>query len=184
MAQAAAGEQKSSNETLQSINGALTTAKEAMQSLNEELQTVNAGLQPEVDDLTEVGNDLADLLNGTEIATHVLSADLELRRFTTGATKLFRFIPGDAGRPPSDVATELDCPQLGQDALERLRTLMFNEAVAGTHDGRWFRLLVLRNRTLESKIDGVVITFTAITAIKPLQTRLRGALTSPAGSRP
>ncbi len=167
-------ELQSTNEELQSTNEELTTSKEELQSLNEELQTVNAELQSKVDDLTEVRNDMANLLNSTEIATVFLSADMKLRRFTTSATKLFKFRPGDLGRPLSDIATDLNYPQLGAEALDVLETLIFKETVASTHDDRWFRVRTMPYRTQDNVIDGAVITFTDITTIKQLEARLRG----------
>jgi two-component system CheB/CheR fusion protein len=69
-------ELQSTNEELQSTNEELTTSKEELQSLNEELQTVNAELQSRVDDLTWVRNDMANLLNSTEIATVFLDNEM------------------------------------------------------------------------------------------------------------
>ena len=178
-------ELQSTNEELQSTNEELTTSKEEMQSLNEELQTVNAELQSKVDDLTEVRNDMANLLDSTEIATIFLSADMKLRRFTACATNLFKLIPGDVGRPLSDVATDLDYPQLHQHAFDVLRTLRFTETVVTASDGRWFRVRVMPYHTLDRRIDGVVITFTDITAIKQLEARLRKVQEpSPDGAAP
>jgi chemotaxis methyl-accepting protein methylase len=166
-------ELQSTNEEMQSTNEELTTSKEELQSLNEELQTVNAELQSKVDDLTWVRNDMANLLNSTEIATVFLDNEMKLRRFTTYATKLFKLIPGDIGRPLSDLATDLDYPQLKADAMAVLGTLIFKESQAATHDGRWFRVRIMPYRTLDSMIDGVVITFTDITVIKQLEAQLR-----------
>ncbi|MDP1524949.1 MAG: CheR family methyltransferase [Rhodocyclaceae bacterium] len=166
-------ELQSTNEELQSTNEEMTTSREELQSLNEELQTVNAELQSKVDDLTWVRNDMTNLLNSTEIATIFLDNEMRLRRFTTHATKLFKLIPGDVGRPLSHVVTDLDYPQLKEDALDVLRTLMFQETVAATHDGRWFRVRIMPYRTQENVIDGVVITFTDITGIKQLEAELR-----------
>lgn len=176
-------ELQSTNEELQSTNEELTTSKEEMQSLNEELQTVNAELLSKVDDLIEVKNDMANLLDSTEIATIFLSADMKLRRFTACATNLFKLIPGDIGRPLSDVATDLDYPQMFQDALDVLRTLRFKELVTTTRGGRWYRVRVMPYRTLDNRIDGVVITFTDVTETKQLEARLRAAL-PPQGERP
>ena len=166
-------ELQSTNEELQSTNEELTTSKEELQSLNEELQTVNAELQSKVDDLTWVRNDMANLLNSTEIATVFLDNEMNLRRFTNYATKLFKLIPGDIGRPLSDLATDLDYPQLKADAMAVLGTLIFKESQAATHDGRWFRVRIMPYRTLDNMIDGVVITFTDITVIKQLEAQLR-----------
>jgi PAS domain S-box-containing protein len=98
---------------------------------------------------------------------------MKLRRFTTFATKLFKLIPGDVGRPLSHVVTDLDYPQLQDDALEVLRTLVFREKVVTTHDGRWYRARIMPYRTQDNVIDGVVITFTDITEIKQLEAELR-----------
>ena len=54
-----------------------------------------------------------------------------------------------------------------------LRTLVFKETVVGTHDGRSYRVRVMPYRTQANMIDGVVITFTDITAIKLLEAQLR-----------
>jgi two-component system CheB/CheR fusion protein len=167
-------ELQSTNEELQSTNEELTTSKEELQSLNEELQTVNAELQSKVDDLTWVRNDMANLLNSTEIATVFLDNDMRLRRFTTHATKLFKLIPGDVGRPLSHVVTDLDYPQLKADAVEVLRTLVFIEKAVATVDGRWYRVRIMPYRTQDNVIDGVVITFIDITEIKQLEARLEG----------
>jgi len=166
-------ELQSTNEELQSTNEELTTSKEELQSLNEELQTVNAELQSKVDDLTWVRNDMTNLLNSTEVATVFLDSEMKLRRFTTFATKLFKLIPGDVGRPLSHVVTDLDYSQLKDDALEVLRTLVFQEKEVSTHDGRWYRARIMPYRTQDNVIDGVVITFTDITEIKLLEAELR-----------
>lgn len=166
-------ELQSTNEELQSTNEELTTSKEELQSLNEELQTVNAELQSKVDDLTWVRNDMTNLLNSTEIATVFLDNEMRLRRFTTFATKLFKLIPGDVGRPLSHVVTDLDYPQLKDDALEVLRSLVFQEKEVTTHDDRWYRVRIMPYRTQDNVINGVVITFTDITKIKQLEIKLR-----------
>jgi two-component system CheB/CheR fusion protein len=165
-------ELQSTNEELQSTNEELTTSKEELQSLNEELQTVNAELQSKVDDLTWVRNDMTNLLNSTEIATVFLDNEMKLRRFTTHATKLFKLIQGDVGRPLTHVVTDLDYPQLRADAVEVLRTLVFIEKAVATIDGRWYRARIMPYRTQDNVIDGVVITFIDITEVKQLEARL------------
>ena len=166
-------ELKSTNEELQSTNEELTTSKEEMQSLNEELQTVNAELQSKVDDLSIVNNDMKNLLNSTEIATVFLDDKMHVRRFTPHATQLFKLIQGDVGRPLSDITTELDYPELQNDAHEVLRTLAFVEKQIATRDGRWFRVRIMPYRTQDNVVDGVVITFINITECKKLEAQLR-----------
>lgn len=166
-------ELQSTNEELQSTNEELTTSKEELQSLNEELQTVNAELQSKVEDLTGVRNDMTNLLNSTEIATIFLDDGMRVRRFSSHATQIFKLIPGDVGRRLSDIVTDLDYPELKTDALEVLRTLMFQEKEITTHDGRWFRVRIMPYRTQDNVINGVVMTFIDITEIKQLEAQLR-----------
>ena len=166
-------EQQSTNEELQSTNEELTTSKEEMQSLNEELQTVNTELQAKVDELSRSNNDMKNLLNSTDIATLFLDKNLNVRRFTTQATKIIKLIPGDVGRPITDLASDLLYPELTTDAREVLRKLGFAEKPVNTGDGRWFTVRIMPYRTLDDRIDGVVITFADITVAKTLEAQLR-----------
>jgi two-component system CheB/CheR fusion protein len=174
--QTAQEELKSTNEELQSTNEELTTSKEEMQSLNEELQTVNAELQAKVDELSQANNDMSNLLNSTDIATVFLDGALRVRRFTAQASAVINLIPGDVGRPVTDLASALLYPDLPADTREVLRTLVRIEKEIPTRDGRWFQARILPYRTLAERIDGLVITFTEITAAKRLEAELRRGL--------
>jgi PAS domain S-box-containing protein len=167
-------ELQSTNEELQSSNEELVTSKEEMQSMNEELQTVNAELQTKVTDLSWVNNDMKNLLNSMEIATVFLDNTLNIRRFTSHATNLFKLIPGDIGRPLSDIVTDLDYPQLHEDAQGVQQSLVFIEKQIKTYDGRWYKVRIMPYRTQENVIDGVVITLIDITETKTLEAKLRG----------
>jgi two-component system CheB/CheR fusion protein len=166
-------ELQSINEELQSTNEELTTSREEMQSLNEELQTVNAEQQSRMDELARVNNDMKNLLNSTEIVTVFLDSELRIRRFTTGADKLFKLRSGDVGRPISEIVTDLIYPDLTEKMQEVLRTLVFLEREVATTDGRWFSVRIMPYRTLEDVIGGVVITFANITAFKQSNAELR-----------
>ena len=168
-------ELQSTNEELQSTNEELTTAKEEMQSMNEELQTVNAEQAARMEELTRTSDDLKNLLNGADIATVFLDGDLKVRRFTTGATRLFKLIPGDVGRPLTDVANDLRGTDLAREAREVLRTLVFSQKQVQAVGGRWFEVRVLPYRTVDDRIDGVVMTFVDITKTKALEAELRRA---------
>ncbi|KAB0663821.1 PAS domain-containing protein [Oryzomonas japonica] len=166
-------ELQSTNEELQSTNEELTTSREEMQSLNEELQTVNAEQQSKMDDLARVNDDMRNLLNSTEIVTVFLDGKLHVRRFTSGADKLFKLLPGDVGRPLSDIASDLCYPGMMDEAQEVLRTLVFSEKQIAATDGRWFSVRIMPYRTMADVIGGVVITFADITAFKRSETELR-----------
>ncbi len=166
-------ELQSINEELQSSNEELTTSKEEMQSLNEELQTVNAELQVKVNDLSQVSSDMNNLINSMEIATVFLDNALNIRRFASHTTRLFKLIAMDVGRPLTDIVTDLDYPQLHQDAEEVLRTLVFSEKQVKARNDRWFKVRIMPYRTQDNAIDGVVITFIDISTTKKLEEQLR-----------
>lgn len=166
-------ELQSTNEELQSTNEELTTSKEEMQSMNEELQTINNELQAKIDELSRTSNDMHNLLNSTDIAILFLDEVLKVRRFTNQVTSIFKLIPGDTGRQITDLVSELEYPTLAEDTREVLRTLVFKETQVTTSDKRWFTVRIMPYRTLENKIDGVVITFADITVSKHLELELR-----------
>ena len=171
-------ELQSTNEELQSANEELTTSKEEMQSMNEELQTVNHELSAKVEELSRTAGDMKNLLDSTDIATLFLDNALHVRRFTSRTTSLFNLIPVDIGRPITDINSDLDYPALAEDAREVLRTLIFIEKQIITCDKRWFSIRIMPYRTLENRIDGVVITFSDITATKNLEAELRATGTN------
>lgn len=166
-------ELQSTNEELQSTNEELTTSKEEMQSMNEELQSVNAEQSSRLNDFMQINSDMENLLNSTEIVTIFLDNQLRVRRFTTGANRLFKLIPGDVGRPLTDIVSNLEYPQLHTHVQDVLRKLISVENEIYSIDGRWFLVRILPYRTLDNKIDGVVITFNDITAAKKVEKDLR-----------
>jgi two-component system CheB/CheR fusion protein len=168
-------ELQSSNEELQSTNEELTSSKEEMQSLNEELQTVNAELQSKVDDFSRVDNDMKNLLNSTDIATLFIDKDLNIRRFTNQATKIFKFIKSDIGRPFTDQVSDLLYPEMADDAKEVLRSLVFKEKQIPGKDGQWFSIRIMPYRTYDDRIDGLVITFINISSLKQADEKLNEA---------
>ncbi len=166
-------ELQSTNEELQSANEELMTSKEEMQSLNEELQTLNTELQAKVDELSRASSDVKNLLDSTDIATLFLDPDLNVRRFTARATQFIRLIPGDVGRPVTDLVLGLDYPQLADHVRGVLRTLVSTEQVAAGRNGRRLNVRIMPYRTMDDLVDGVVITFADITAAWDLEVKLR-----------
>ena len=172
---AANEEVMSMNEELQSTNEELETSKEELQSLNEELTTANAQIQEKLDELTEANNDLANLLASTEQATIFLDTRLRVKRFTPGATKLLSLIPSDIDRPIADLAQNFVGEGLAEHAEVVLRDLVPREREIRTKDGKVYLMRVLLYRTLDKRVDGVVITFADISRVRLADAEARAA---------
>jgi two-component system CheB/CheR fusion protein len=127
-----------------------------------------------VDELSRTSNDMKNLLDSTDIATLFLDKDLNVRRFTPQATKIIKLIAADAGRPITDLATDLHYPELVADAREVLRRLTSVEKSISATEGRWFTVRIMPYRTADDRIEGLVITFANITVAKTLEAKLRG----------
>ena len=148
---------QSSNEELQSINEELETAKEELQSTNEELTTVNEELQNRNEELSKVNSDLSNLLSSVNIPIIMLGNDFRIRRFTPMAEKLMNLIPSDVGRPITDVKPNVKTPDLRKAIQRTIDSLEIQEFRVEDHEGRWYSMRIRPYRTLDNKIDGVVI---------------------------
>ena len=166
-------ELKASNEELQSINEELQstteeleTSKEELQSMNEELTTVNQELRAKIDEAARSNADLRNLLSATGIGTVYLDRALRLKRYTPGASEIFHVIPSDLGRPFAHITHELLGVDLSERAARVLETLVPEEVEIASSAGAWYLARIIPYRTSDDRIDGVVMSFVAITEQK------------------
>jgi two-component system CheB/CheR fusion protein len=157
-------ELQSTNEELQSTNEELETSKEEMQSLNEETLTVNSELTTKIEQLSASQNDLKNLMENVNAGIVFLDYHLNIRSYTRDAIKAYRLIASDVGRPLGDITSNLQGENLLDDLRIVLETLIPRERDVQTNDGVWYRARMQPYRTLDNIIDGVVLTFTDITA--------------------
>jgi two-component system CheB/CheR fusion protein len=168
-------ELQSTNEELQSTNEESNTAKEEMQALNEELMTVNLQFRGKTDELTEVNNDMANLLNSAEIATVFLSSNLHVKRFTPSITGIIPLVQTDVGRPITHLTTHLKYEHLVADVKEVLARLSPKEVEVESTGGQWYQLRIIPYRTLDNFIGGAVLSFHEITPRKRMELQLQAA---------
>jgi two-component system, chemotaxis family, CheB/CheR fusion protein len=155
-------EMQSTNEELQSTNEELETSKEELQSVNEELVTVNAELQSKIEQLAGMQNDMKNLLDNINVGTIFLDDALKIRRFTREAVQAYRLVASDAGRPLTDIKSNIKDDDLLADAQAVLDALVPREREVRTVSGAWYLVRIQPYRTLDNVIDGVVLTFTDI----------------------
>ncbi|PWC83092.1 chemotaxis protein [Azospirillum sp. TSH100] len=175
-------ELQATNEELLASNEELQSTNEELQSVNEELYSVNAEYQAKVEELTEITNDLDNLLRSTEIGTVFLDGDFVIRRFTPAAAGFINIIPRDIGRSIAHLSTNIDYPDFlgdirkvfdGQEAVERHVRVQ-----DGRWDGRWVLTRILPYLTDKNQTAGVVVTFVDVTDTKQAQERLQKVLDS------
>jgi two-component system CheB/CheR fusion protein len=156
-------ELQSTNEELQSTNEELETSKEELQSVNEELVTVNSELQTKIEQLSVMQNDMKNLLDNINIGTLFLDRQLRIKRIIRDAMKIYRLVSLDVGRPLSDIKSNIEDGDLLNDARTVLDTLTPQEREVRTKKASYLAR-IQPYRTLDDVIDGVVLTFTDISA--------------------
>jgi len=171
--EASVEELKASNEELQVINDELRhagleleTSKEELQAVNEELSALNHELRCKVDEVSRAHSDLQNLMTSTEIGVVFLDRQLRIQRFTPRARDVFNIIPSDLGRPLDHLTHRMDGEALSAIAQSALDTLRPIERELRNRDGRCFLARWLPYRSIEGRIDGVVLTFVDVTDLR------------------
>lgn len=165
----------SSNEELQSTNEELETAKEELQSTNEELTTLNDELESRNSEMEHVNNDLHNVLGSVNIPIILLSSELRIRRFTNVAEKSFNLLPGDVGRPITDINLPLNIPELPKLVMEVIDTLTTRELELKGRDNHWWSVRIRPYKTTDNKIEGAVMVMVDIDLIRTAAHQLNQA---------
>ena len=175
-------ELRASNEELQSINEEyrstseeLETSKEELQSINEELQTVNTELKLKLEAISRAHSDLQNLMAATDFGTLFLDSTLCIKRFTDRVTELFRLTQADTGRPITDFAHQLEYDDFTRDVRAVLNDLAPVRREVRSRKDCWYDVRLRPYRTVDDRIDGVVITFVDITERRRMEDALRGS---------
>jgi len=155
--QSANEEIQSGNEELQSANEELQTSKEELESANEELHTVNEEMQHRNELLTTLNNDLTNLLYSVSLPIVMVGADLSVRRFTPQAAAVLGLTSNDIGRPMPRLRLKLDMGNLEQNMLDVIQQVQSRQFPVQDNDGKWCILRIVPYRTMDNRIDGVVL---------------------------
>lgn len=178
--QATVEELETSNEELQATNEELLASNEELQSTNEELQstneelhTVNIEYQNKILELTELNNDVDNLLSSSLIGKLILDENLEIRRFSSHITKIFKILDSDIGRPISHLSHNLK----GEDPILLLEKVIKSnlkiEQEVETKDSRHYLMRIIPYQTGPHHYAGAILSFIDITPIKKAQYDLK-----------
>lgn len=155
-----------SNEELQSTNEELQSAKEELQSTNEELSTLNDQLRSRNLELDQVASDLANVLASVDIPVVIVDLQLRVRRFTPTIRQVAGFIPEDVGRPIDDLKLKLRVDDLADRIKSVIDAVSAKEWEVEDQEGRWYRMQIRPYRTTDNRLDGAVLTFVDVNALK------------------
>jgi two-component system CheB/CheR fusion protein len=109
----------------------------------------------------------------TDFATLFLDQKLRIKRIISRVSELFNIKNSDEGRPITDFTHNLEYGSLAEDARAVLDNLVPIEREVQSRNGRWYLMRMRPYRTVEDKIDGVVITFVDITERLRVEEALR-----------
>jgi len=166
-------ELQASNEELIAGNEELQSTNEELQSVNEELYTVNSEYQIKIDELTQLNNDINNLLKNTEIAALYLDRKMCIRKFTPGFAKLSKVIDMDIGRPITELATASVYPGFMNDVKKVQENLQPIEKEVLAENKELFLLRIVPYRTDYQAVDGILITMVNISSLQDERQRLQ-----------
>jgi len=164
-------EMQSTNEELIASNEELQSTNEELHSVNEELYTVNSEHQRKITELTQMTDDMDNLLDSIQVDTIYLDRELRVRKFTLGIAKTFKLLPQDVGREFSSFNHELVYDNLIEKIENVLKTERSTDEEVQDKNGNWYLMRLLPYNSL-GHIDGVLLTLIDISRIKQTEQQL------------
>jgi len=178
--QATIEELETSNEELQATNEELLASNEELQSTNEELQstneelyTVNSEYQDKINELTELNNDVDNLLTSSQIGKLIIDENLKIRRYSPEVLKLFMIVESDIGRPLMHIAHKIVSLDIIPLIEKVMKTNEVHEEKIETREGSHFLMRILPYHISPRSFAGTVITFVDISEILKAQQDLK-----------
>lgn len=164
-------ELQATNEELMASNEELQSTNEELQSVNEELYTVNAEHQGKILELTELNNDMDNLLTSTNIGTLFLDEELEIRKFTPKVKEIYNIRDSDLGRPISHLNHRIENLD-PHDMFKQVReTNASTESEVRSEKGQWYLMRTLPYKIGPETFLGIVVTFIEISQVKNAQNK-------------
>lgn len=159
-------ELQATNEELMASNEELQSTNEELQSTNEELYTVNAEHQNKIIELTELSNDVDNLLSSSGIGTLIVDENLAIRKFSPEITHIFNILEKDIGRPFSHISHHIKSFDPVEAVMQVLADDTLLERDVQTKDGSWYLTRVIPYAVGPQTYSGIVLTFVDITELR------------------
>ena len=164
---------QAANEELLAANEELQSTNEELQSVNEELHTVNAENQNRIEALTQLTNDINNLLATASIGVLLVDRQLRIRRASRSALVALDLTEADLGVPIETVARILHCAELPELAARVMRTGQSEEKeLPRLAVDRWLLLRCVAFRDEAGQSEGVVLSLIDLTERHESEKRL------------
>jgi two-component system CheB/CheR fusion protein len=163
---AALEELQSANEELQSTNEELQTAREELQSANEELMTLNEELEHQNRELSLALGNLSNIIDSVRLPIVIVGPNLRIRLYNPAAEQVLSLVGTDVGRPIGAVKSLLNIGELEPLIRTAIETLTPYDEEVQDRAGRWYAMRIRPFQSLENTIDGAILTWSDITALK------------------
>ncbi|GJQ63224.1 MAG: chemotaxis protein CheR [Melioribacteraceae bacterium] len=162
-------ELQSSNEELIASNEELQSTNEELQSVNEELYTVNSEYQSKIEELTNLNNDINNLLKNIEVGAIYLDSKLNIRKLTPEIYTISNLRKNDIGRPIAHISIMEFYPDLLSDVNTVMETLQAIDKEINDYDGKSYFSRIRPYRTESNSVEGVLITIVNISELKKMK---------------
>lgn len=164
---------QSFNEELISANEEMQSTNEEMQSVNEELHTINAEYQHKNKELLDMNDDLNNYFRSNVNGQLFINNELLLMKFSPGAVKQINLVEADIGRPLHHISTNIKFETIIHDVKQVLKSGSLVSKEIETNNGKWYQMMIMPYlKQVDGKINGAIITFNDVTALKQTQTEL------------
>ncbi len=162
----------SAKEQSDTSTGKQNPSDEKLQATNEELRSAIFELKVKVEETSKLNDDLQNFIAASDIATVFVDNAMRIKRYTPQAVHVFNLSPSDINRPLLDIQDRLNYKSLAQDAEKAFQTLQTIERAIESADGRHY-LARIRPYRRDNRIEGVVLTFVDVTALRRAEEAVR-----------
>lgn len=154
-------------------------AFELEHELHQVRERLSASLEEKDRVLRQVSDDFANLLASSEVGTVFLDRMLRIRKFSPAFARIFSVENETIGRRVDFIADRLEEKNsMLQQVEQALRTGEIVESEVSSREGQWFLKRSFPYFDSQRAIDGVVVTFTEISANKAMHSRFDLAIES------
>ena len=162
-------EHQATNEELLAANEQLQSTNEELQSVNEELHTVNAEHQSKIQELTDLNNDLDNMMRRSEIGTLFLDSRARVRKYTPFVLEIVRLNEKDIGRSIDTFNHTTSVPDLWVKLREVGITGKTFECRTSTRSGKEIYVRCLPYEIGVDEYAGVMATFIDMSLVGRMQ---------------